>query len=86
MSTCNFTIPFSGESMDILMKAKSAIESQNGSFTGDGSSGHFEVSVLSNTIKGKYKVEGQQMNITISHKPFFLPCGTIESMLRSKVS
>ena len=49
MSTCNFSIPFSGEAEIILAKAKAAIESQQGIFTGDTNSGNFEV-----TVFGKY--------------------------------
>ncbi len=86
MSTCNFTIPFSGESESVLAKAKSAIENQDGIFNGNTSFGNFEVSVLSNTIKGDYNVTGQMMRITITNKPFFLPCSAIESFLRSKLS
>lgn len=86
MPDCNFTIPFSGDTSSIVAKAKSAVESQNGLFTGDSTSGNFEVTVLSNTIKGNYNVSGEVMNITIFKKPFFVPCSTIEGFLRSKIS
>lgn len=86
MADCNFNIPFSGQASSIVDKAKSAVESQNGSFNGDSTSGDFEVTLLSNTIKGNYNVNGQLMNIRISGKPFFVPCSTIESFLRNKIS
>ena len=86
MSNCNFAIPFSGDTSLIVTKARSAVEAQNGLFNGDTTSGDFEVTVLSNTIKGNYNVMGQLMNITIFNKPFFVPCSTIESFLRSKIS
>ena len=86
MSTCNFSIPFTGEAETILAKAKAAIESQKGIFTGDTQSGNFEVSVFANSIKGHYKVTGQNLNLTITDKPFLIPCSTIESLLRSKIS
>lgn len=86
MSNCDFTIPFSGDPSSTLSKAKSAVEAQNGLFNGDTEAGSFEVTILSNTIKGNYTVSGHVMNIMISKKPFFVPCGTIEGFLRSKMS
>ena len=86
MSTCNFSIPFSGEAETILGKAKAAVESQNGSFTGDTNSGNFEVSIFANTIRGSYTVIEQNLNLTITHKPFLVPCSTIESYLKSNIS
>ena len=86
MSTCNFLFPFSGEAEIILGKAKAAVESQQGIFTGDTNSGNFEVTVFANTIRGIYVVTGQNLNLTITHKPFLIPCSTIESFLKSKIS
>jgi len=86
MGTCNFSIPFSGDAEIVLAKAKAAIESQQGVFTGDANSGSFSVSVFGNSIKGSYLVNGQSLNITITDKPFIVPCSTIESLLRSKIS
>jgi hypothetical protein len=86
MSTCNFSIPFSGEAGVILEKARAAVESQQGTFTGDTNSGNFEVTVFANTIKGLYVISGQNLDLTITHKPFLVPCSTIESFLKSKIS
>jgi len=86
MSSCNFSIPFSGEAETILKKAKAAVESQNGNFTGDINSGNFEVTVFANTIRGIYVVTGQNLSLTITHKPFLIPCSTIENFLKSKIS
>jgi len=85
MSTCNFSIPFSGEAETILNKAKSAIESQNGNFSGDANSGNFDVSVFGNTIKGSYTVSGKNLSLTITDKPFLIPCSIIENFLKSKI-
>jgi hypothetical protein len=83
---CNFSISYSGAAETILNKAKTAVEGQQGVFAGDTNSGQFEVTVFANTIKGAYSVAGQELNITITHKPFFVPCSTIENFLRSKIS
>jgi hypothetical protein len=85
MSGCKFNIPFSGSAEEILAKAKSAIESQGGTFTGDLNAGNFDVSLLSNTIAGSYSVEGQNLQLNIDSKPVFLPCNAIESFLIKKL-
>lgn len=84
--SCIFTIPFSGEPAVILAKAQSAIEKQGGEFSGNDQAGSFFVSVLSNTVAGSYKVEGQELTLNITEKPFFVPCSTIESFLKSKLA
>ena len=86
MSACTFSIPFSGEAETILNKAKATIESQNGNFSGDTTSGNFDVTVFANTIKGTYNVVGKNLNLTITEKPFLIPCSTIESFLKSKIA
>ncbi len=86
MSSCNFSFPFSGDPEAIVAKAKGVIESQNGIFTGNTSTGNFEVTLLANTVKGSYTITAQILDLTITDKPFFVPCGTIESFLRSKIS
>ena len=86
MSACNFSIPFSGDAEIILSRAKAAVEGQQGIFAGDNQSGNFEVTVFANTIKGRYAISGHNLNLTITHKPFLIPCSTIESFLKSKIS
>ncbi len=86
MSSCKFSIPFTGDVSGILATVRSAIEGQNGVFNGNDNAGNFEVSVMSNTIAGNYFVNGLVMDISISKKPFFLPCSTIESFLKSKLT
>ena len=86
MSACDFSIPFSGSALDILNKAKSTVNSQGGTFEGDTTAGNFELSVFGNTIKGSYTVDGQNLKIVIDSKPFLIPCSTIESFLKSKIT
>ncbi len=86
MASCNFSVPFSGPSVDILDKAHETIKSQNGTFTGDENTGHFDVSVFGNTVKGSYSVNGQILEIEITEKPFLVPCSMIESFLVNKLN
>lgn len=82
---CSFSIPFSGGASDILAKARTAVQGQNGNFDGDTNSGSFSVAVLGNRITGDYTVSGQTMQINITDKPFMIPCSAIESFLRGQL-
>jgi hypothetical protein len=86
MSTCNFDLPFNELSIKAVEKARAAVESQNGVFKGDENSGVFELSVFGNNIKGNYSVSGQILHLSITDKPFFVPCSTIESFLLKQIN
>lgn len=86
MSSCTFTVPFSGDATTIVNKAKTTVEKQDGTFNGDEHSGSFHVSLMGNNVAGSYTVEGQNLTLTITDKPFFVPCSTIESFLKSKLA
>jgi hypothetical protein len=82
---CNFSIPFSGPPIDVLRRAKTAVQNQGGEFRGDDGSGNFQVSVLGSIIKGSYTVAGQSLNIAIESKPFLIPCSSIEGFLKTQI-
>ncbi|MEO6845410.1 MAG: hypothetical protein ABI184_09565 [Ginsengibacter sp.] len=86
MSACNFILPFNESPLEAIAKARAAVESQNGIFNGEETSGDFEVTIFGNTIKGNYNVTGQVLNLVITEKPFFVPCSTIESFLLKQIS
>ena len=83
---CDFSIPFSGNTEDVLAKAKKAVQSQGGNFNGDASGGDFDVSVFGNKITGNYTVNGQVLNINITDKPFMVPCSAIEGFLKNQLT
>lgn len=84
--SCNFNFNFNEPAEIAIGKARAAVEGQNGIFDGNSAAGHFEVSILGNMIKGSYTVSGQTLNLIITHKPFFVPCSTIESFLVKQIS
>ena len=86
MSVCNFTIPFSGTAEELMEKTKDAIEKQGGNFSGNTRSGNFDVTVIGNSIAGSYTVDGNNLSFVIDKKPFFIPCETVESFLKSKLA
>ena len=85
MADCNFSIGFPGSASDVIAKVQQQIQQQGGNFNGDASAGSFDVKVLGSTIAGSYTVSGQQINIEINDKPFFIGCGQIEGFLKSQI-
>lgn len=83
--SCTINLPFTGDAGTIVNKAKSAVEGQGGTFTGDNQAGSFSLSAMGSTIAGFYTVEGNKLNLLVTDKPFFVSCGMIESMLKSKL-
>ena len=81
---CTFKIPFTGDAQQILNKARTAVEGQGGTFTGNEMAGNFEVSVMG-TIQGSYNVMDNELEIDITSKPMFVGCGMIENFLKSKL-
>jgi hypothetical protein len=81
---CKFKIPFSGSAEQVLNRARTAVEGQGGTFSGNETSGSFQVSVMG-TIVGAYTVTGNELEISIDSKPMFVTCGMIESFLKSKL-
>lgn len=81
---CKFKIPFSGDAQTVLNRARTAVEGQGGTFSGDECSGNFEVSVMG-SIRGSYVVMNNELEIDINSKPMFVGCGMIENFLKSKL-
>ncbi len=86
MADCNFNIPFSGTAESVIHKARTAVEGQGGSLTGDTNNGQFQVSVFGSTIAGMYTISDNQMQVHINDKPFIIPCSTIESFLSKQLA
>ena len=83
---CEFSLLFSGDADNVLVKAQRSVEGQGGNFNGDTNSGDFSVSVFGNKIVGTYTVSGQNMQVIITDKPFMIPCSAIESFLKNQLA
>ena len=82
MSKCNLSIPFSGSIEQFVVKAKDAITSAGGQFSGDAAGGEFSLKTFAGTISGSYDVSQSSLNIDISDKPMFVSCSMIEQELK----
>ena len=82
-----FDVTFTGDAAQLVAKAKTEIEAQDGAFTGDTNAGTLNISLpIVGGIQGSYKISGQVITISITQKPQFVPCGMIESKIREALS
>ena len=82
MAKHSFSVDFPGAAVDIVAKAKGAIEKATGKFNGNESTGDFSVPTPAGTVKGIYKITGQKFAVDITDKPFIVPGSAIEAQVR----
>lgn len=75
----SFTVPFGGPQAALVQKAQAVAHEAGASFQGDEASGGFRGS----GVVGEYRIEGGQVTITITSKPFYASWSLVESRVRS---
>jgi len=78
---CNFIITITESAATFVANAKTQVENADGTFTGDTSSGTFDVPTPVGHISGSYAVNGQQITVNITHKPIVISCNAIENYI-----
>jgi len=86
MQPVKINLPITGTAEELVNKARLAVEKQSGLFAGDDNQGSFSLQVMGADIAGDYQVDGQELIISITEKPFFVPASVIEKFLLSQVS
>ncbi|MBI5100940.1 MAG: hypothetical protein HZB33_03800 [Nitrospirae bacterium] len=76
----SFTLRLTDELSGVLDRVRSGIVAGGGRFDGNAERGSFEGKTVVGMIKGEYRsVSAFEIEITITHKPFIVPYGSIES-------
>ncbi len=83
--SCSFTIDFTTTAATVADNMKTKISANEGTFTGDATSGTFAVPTPVGEIDGNYRIISQQVTFEITNKPFFLPCGQIENYVKANL-
>ncbi|MDB5246801.1 MAG: hypothetical protein JWQ40_1195 [Segetibacter sp.] len=83
---CIIKIGFEKTPEEIINKAKLAIEGQNGTFTGDSTRGSFRVAVPLGSVAAEYIISGNELEVTVTKKPFIVSCRKIESFLKDHIN
>ncbi len=83
----SFTVKLTDGITEVLDRVRSGITDNGGRFEGDAECGFFEGKTVVGMIKGKYRcVAADEIEITITHKPFIVPYGSIESEIKQYFS
>ena len=79
----SFTIKLTDEISSVLGRVRSEITGSGGRFEGNTEYGSFDGKSVLGSIKGEYRcIAGNEIEITITHKPFIVPYGRIESEIK----
>jgi hypothetical protein len=79
----SFTITLFHDIASVLKHVESAITDNGGRFQGDPEKGDFQGRTVVGPIKGQYcALAENEIKITITDKPFFVPYEMIESEIR----
>lgn len=87
MPSCKpFDVAFTGSAEDLFDTISTVIQNNGGTISGTPSGGTVSIRLPAlGQVAGTFSVSGQTCTIHITKRRFFLPCGTIQSFLRSQV-
>ncbi len=72
-----FTVKYPGDKSDLLTKIQSTV-GDKGKLAGDTSQGNFEGNTPLGKFEGAYSIDGDDITITISKKPFLVSANRIK--------
>jgi hypothetical protein len=79
----DFTVQLNNEIPSVLKKVESEITGNGGNFKGNEEKGSFDGKTLLGLIRGEYCcLSGNEIKITITHKPLLVPYSVIESEIK----
>jgi hypothetical protein len=83
----SFTIKATDEISELLRRVEAEITGSGGSFSGNLKCGSFNGISLLGAIRGEYRcISKNEINITITNKPFIVPYGKIETEIKKYFS
>lgn len=74
---CDFTIMYPGSKAELLEKIRNTM-GDKGRLSGDETQGNFEGSTILGKFEGTYSIEGDDIEIMITKKPFLVSCNRIK--------
>ena len=79
---CSFSVAFKESPTEVVADLKKEILVHQGSFTGDTSSGSFDVPIPFGHVSGIYTMNDNSLIVTITHRPPLVNCAEIEDRVR----
>ncbi len=86
MAQCQFTYRLQVPAETLLEQIRQLAEEYQGEIQGDEHSGRLRLSLFIGTIQGEYTIAGDELQLTITQKPFLVGCGTIDATIRQYLS
>ncbi len=71
---------------EFLSRIQKLAEEYGGEFQGDEKSGRVSLDFILGSIKGDYIVDGQQLHLNITKKPFLVSYETIRSTIKDYIT
>jgi hypothetical protein len=85
LSLCRFQFAFTGTGESLVAKIRSHVGRAGGEFLGSATEGTFTLGTPVGVFRGTYSIAGQTIFLEVADKPFFVPCGAIETRLAAYV-
>lgn len=86
MGQCQFTYRLQVPAATLLEQIQQLAKEFEGELQGDEQAGQFSLSLLIGRIVGQYTVHEEQLQLTITAKPFWVGCDTIDATIRNYLS
>jgi hypothetical protein len=84
--SCEFSIPITLSTTDIITRVSDVIKNNGGNFIATDNGGEFTVPISFGTISGNFEIISDSANVTITKKPFFVSCNKIKSTLTDYIT
>lgn len=81
MKTCNFSINYIGNFEILFSRIISECKKVKAMIAGNSLAGEFNITILGLRYKGDYNRDGNNIEINISQKLFFISCETIKEVV-----
>jgi hypothetical protein len=79
---CQFTYRLQVPVATVLEQIRQLAEQYQGEFHGDEHSGRIGLTLFLGSIAGTYTINGDELRLEITQKPFLLGCGAIDAVIR----
>lgn len=86
MADCSYSFPLQGNPQARFSSAKDAILKQGGTVTGSASSGMATVPSPAGTVSFTYQLQGQNLNVQVTDKPWLVSCTKIYDALSTAIA
>lgn len=82
---CLIKVPYSVDIKKLYVLGLDEAKATGGRLDGNEQKGTFSIPILGGIFEGAYNVDDKLIEVQLFKKPIFIPCGVIESFLKSQI-